>query len=133
MLLQGFELPLEVVLHVLVPALDGGQLLDGGKVSELAVIGVHQLTHVVHLVIEELIRLSHTVAQLLEGLFQPFEMFFLSKSELAVYFLIQATDGVIYVFVRDTRPKELLTVFDAPERFTFDVVDIFAEGGKGAI
>lgn len=60
-------------------------------------------------------------------------MFFLSESELAVYFLIQATDGVIDVFVGDTRPQELLTVFDAPERFTFDVVYVFAESRKGAI
>lgn len=62
MFLQLFQLPLNIILHILLPRLNTEQSIECSHVRDLWVVLIDGLTQVFKFLIEKLVRLDHSLA-----------------------------------------------------------------------
>lgn len=94
MVLNKLKLSLEVVLHVLVPLLHLFDRGVRGHVAESAIIGSHDLPHIVKFVVEELVGLGNTRTDLLEGLLEALDALVIHMIHLVLDLLIKGMQSV---------------------------------------
>jgi hypothetical protein len=112
--LDLLHVSLEVVLHVFVALLHLFNGCCGGDIAESRVVGGHNLSDVVKLVVEKLVCLSYSRAQLLEGFLKALDVLLVVVIDLVLDLFIEGVKGVHYIFLGDSIPKKLLALLDAP-------------------